>query len=240
MRIPHVHKYHLESVDKTPSAEVEISIKPESYLDDLVIFDDKKEYIKWIIRMKHLIRSSYEYEELIQFLRKRCGMDHCGIHPNLSDWNGFRIERHHTPFTMEDIVDIITRKRLERNESLKMSEIGREVMEVHYLGLVGLYPLCMLCHGFAHSDSGDTLFIPMANVFGDPVKFVDIYGNYMSESMRTKWSNVEILNKSYTMITNTLPIELQRKYIYVKPVEDRDEEVISTNKLMDFISSFNK
>ena len=41
----------------------------------------------------------------------------------------------------EDLVAIITKKHLDRNESLKMTAIMREIMEIHYLGLVGLYSL---------------------------------------------------------------------------------------------------
>ena len=58
------HKYHLENVEKTPSKEIEVDIRPEAYLDDIEIFEDKKEYIKFMIRLKKMIRDSLEYKDL--------------------------------------------------------------------------------------------------------------------------------------------------------------------------------
>lgn len=247
MRIPHVHKYHLENVEKTPSKEIEVDIRPEAYLDDIEIFEDKKEYIKFMIRLKKMIRDSLEYKDLIYFLKRRRKMECCGVHPNLTVWNGFRIELHHTPFVLEDICDIVIRKRIKRKESLKMTDICREVMELHYLGLVGLYPLCQICHAYAHpqgSHDGDDLFIPIDNVFGDPEKFWDIYGQYATESMQTKYHNIQELNKGYSIIQATIPESLMRQYIYIKP-KDQDGrkselEVISTSKLVDFINEINR
>lgn len=244
MRIPHVNKLRLENVDKSSSAEIEVSIEPSVYLDDLGLFEDKKEYIKWVVRMKKMIRDSLEYQDLVYFLKRKHGMYSCGIHPNLTVWEGFRIELHHTPFCLEDIVHIVTNKRKQRNESLKMTDIAKEIMELHYLGLVGLYPLCMLCHYFCHSDEGDSLFIPLENVFGDPEKFFELYKPYATESILTKWNNLLQLNKGYHLITEHIPIELQKKYIYVKPKDNKgkqsDIEVVSTVKLANFINDINK
>lgn len=244
MRIPHINKLRLESVDKASSAEIEVAIEPSVYLDDLGLFEDKKEYIKWVIRMKKLIRDSFEYEELIYFLKRKRGMDRCGVHPNQTIWDGFRIELHHTPFCLEDIVHIVTNKRKQRGESMKMGDIAHEIMELHYLGLIGLYPLCMICHYFCHSDEGDSLFIPLENVFGDPEKFYEIYKPHITEGIQTKWNNLVQLNKGYHLITETIPVELQKKYIYVKPTGKKgkkaDFEVVSTTKLVDFINEINK
>lgn len=240
MRIPHVHKLQYESAEVLPEEKIQVSIDPQAYIDDIGLFEDRKEYVHWLIRMKQNIRNSIEYHELIPFLRKRRGMNRCGIHPNMTTWNGNRIEIHHTPFVLEDIVSIVTKKRLDRNESMKMTEIGKEVMEIHYLGIVGLYPLCKLCHTLAHSDSGDSLFIPLSSVFGEPEQFVDIYKPYMTEAMMAKWQNIQILNKGYTLIQNNLPKELQKKYIYVENIPDNDHgELISTNKLAGFIRDLN-
>lgn len=128
-----------------------------------------------------------------------------------------------------------------------MTDICREVMELHYLGLVGLYPLCQICHAYAHpqgSHDGDDLFIPIDNVFGDPEKFWDIYGQYATESMQTKYHNIQELNKGYSIIQATIPESLMRQYIYIKP-KDQDGhkselEVISTSKLVDFINEINR
>lgn len=246
MRIPHVHGLRLENVN-VPSAEVEVDIQPEAYLDDLGLFEDRREYIKFVIRIKQMIRHSYEYEQLIYFLKRKHGLDHCGIHPNCSIKNGFRIELHHTPFCLEDIVHIVIKKRLDKGQSLKMGDIITEIMELHYLGLVGLYPLCMLCHAYAHPQgehSGNDLFIPIANVIGDPEEFYEIYKDHTTESIQTKFTNIQQLNRGYSLIEENIPPELMRKYIYIKPKtkdgEKSDLEVISTRKLVSFIQELNK
>lgn len=238
MRIPHIHKLQLSPVN-TPESTVTVKIDPSEYIDDIGLFEDKKEYVKWIYRMKTMIRHSFEYTDLISFIKRKHGMDHCGIHPNLTIWDGHKIEAHHTPFTITDIISIVTKKRMDRNESLKMNMIAREVMELHYLELIGLYGLCQLCHAFAHSED-DSLFIPLECVWGDPEKFYSLYEEYMTEPMRVKWSNILQINKGYNLITSNIPIELQKKYIYIKPQEDSDLEVISTNKLVGFLNDLNK
>ena len=190
-----------------------------------------------------MIRDSKEYTKLISLLKYKRGMDHCGVHPNLSANSGFRIELHHTPFCLEDIVNIVTNKRLTREESMKMTDVAHEVMELHYLGLVGLYPLCQLCHTFCHrhGEMSEDLFIPIDNVFGKPEVFVDIYKEYMTDGMRTKWENIVQLNKGYDLINQHLPIELQRQYIYIS-VDDKgnEPEAISTDKLISFIQDLNQ
>ena len=236
MRIPHIDPYRIEKSDKGSSKEVKVDIQPEAYVDDLGMFEDKKEYIKWIMRMKKYFRDSRENEDLIHFLKYKCGMDCCGVHPNQSVYQGFRIELHHTPFCLEDIVNIVTNKRLTRHESVKMSDIATELAKIHWLGLVGLYPLCTLCHSIVHTTSpiSEDLFIPISKVYGDPERFVDIYGEYMSESMQNKWNNILQLNKSYDLITEHLPIELIKEYVYIS-VDDKTE-AISTNKLITFVN----
>ena len=236
MRIPHVHKLQLDPSEVRSEETVKVHIEPQEYIDDICLFEDPKEFGKWIGHFKYFVRHTWEYEELIWFLKHKRGMGRCGIHPNLTIWDGHKIEVHHTPFTITDIITIIIKKRMEKNESLKMQDIAREVMEVHYLGLVGLYPLCQLCHGLAHADF-DELFIPLDSVFGEPEQFVKIYKPYMTESMTVKWDNIVQLNKGYGIIRNNLPLALQKKYIYIE-TEDPDgfSNQISTNKLVSFIN----
>ena len=160
MRIPKINKYRLERADKPETSILEVDIRPEEYYDNLDIFENDKEMSHFIIRSKYLIRGSYEYKKLIKFLKKYRGMYCCGIHNNLTTWDGFPIEVHHTPFTLEDIVYIVLTKRYKREESICMSDIADEVMALHYMGLVGLYPLCSTCHEYAHGEAND-LFIPL-------------------------------------------------------------------------------
>ena len=64
----------------------------------------------------------------------------------------------------------------------------------------------------------------------------------MTESLLAKWENVRILNQGYTMIKNILPLELQKKYIYIQNTSEADKghEMISTNRLAEFITDLDQ
>lgn len=234
MRISKVNKYRLDKVEE--SEEIEVDIQPSEYYDDLEAFEDKKELHRFIVRCKFYIRNSYEYKELMKFLKKMKGMYCCGIHNNITIWDKFPINIHHTPFVMEDIIYIIINKRIECKETLKMSAIAKEVMMLHYMGLIGLYPLCETCHEYAHGDTND-LFIPLDSVFGDPVTFYDIYKDFITDTLKYKFENILELNKGFRIIEKEIPKGLIKKYIYVK---SKGQEMMSTKKLIDFMEEITK
>lgn len=236
MRVARVHTFHSESVDKKPkSEEIEVSIKPILYLENLGLFDDEKEFYRFIIRLKYYIRGSYEYTRYMKFLKHYCGLDHCGVHPNIKTTDGFSINIHHTPLVMEDLVHIVIAKRQEKNEALTMAAIAKEVMMLHYLGLVGLYPLCETCHEYAHGDEND-LFIPLDAVYGDTDGFFAIYNEFISEAIKHKYDNIKVLTEGFSIVESEIPESLMRKYIYVKTAGD--QQVMSVGKLKDFINRF--
>lgn len=239
MRIAHLYPDSVEA-EKNPvrSENIEVNIQPQPYEDDFGIFDDRKEYMKFLYTTERVIRDSCEYVKLMDFIKHRRGLDHCGIHRNLSSDYGIRIEEHHHPFQLSDICVTVINKRYVRGETLKMQDIAHEVMELHYLRVVGIYPLCTLCHSYYHSDHGDNLFIPMRNVFGEPEKFVEMYKPYFSDALRTKWNNIQALEKGYRVISENLPKELQKKYIYVSPFGD-GSSAVGMDKLVGFIRELN-
>lgn len=236
MRVARVHTFHLDNVKERPkSEEIEVDIKPILYLEDLGIFDDEKEFYRFIIRTKYYIRNSYEYNTYIKFLKKYCGLNRCGVHPNIKMEDGFQIHAHHTPLVMEDIVHIIIAKRQKRNESLTMAAIAKEVMELHYLDLFGLYPLCETCHEYAHGDTND-LFIPLDAVRGNTDDFFVIYNDFISDAIKHKYENIKVLTEGYSVVQDEIPESLMRKYIYVRTVGD--QQVMSAKKLSQFIDTF--
>lgn len=239
MRVAHVHKADSSSDPKkiVKSATIEVDIKPIRYLEDLGIFDDPKEFYRFIVRIKYYIRKSGSYSRYIKFLKKKRNMDRCGVHPNLSGFDGYAIQIHHTPLVLEDIIHVVIAKRQAKNDGLTMTAIAREVMELHYLGLVGLYPLCETCHEYAHGDEND-LFIPEDAIFGDVDAFFDIYQDYISDSLKAKYQTWKTLNDGYSIIRSEIPEGLMRKYIYIKT--KGDQQVVSNNKLADFIRKLNE
>lgn len=252
MRIPKVHRKSdpnagtqkfkepkMTAAEKKEFETAQISLQPSEYIDDLSMFeDDPKELHKFVVRTKFLIRKSLEYTELMKFLKKYRGMNCCGVHVNIKKWDGFQIEIHHTaPLCIEDIIYIIINKRLKLGETLKQSAIAKEVMFCHYLGLIGLYPLCDLCHSYIHSEDND-LFIPLDLVFGDPEAFFDIYGPYIADPLKVKFRNLQELTKGYNIISQEIPDRLKRHLIYID--EGKETDGISQKKLYDLIVELNK
>lgn len=239
MRIAKIHEVRLDKIED--SEEIELDLSPCEYFDDLELFDNDKEFKHFIIRMKYYIRNSYEYKEFIKFLKDKRGLDCCGVHQNVKRQDGFTIHAHHTPFTLEDIVYIVIKKRKESGEDLKMSSIASEVMYLHYMRAVGLYPLCETCHEYAHSDAND-LFIPLDKIFGEPDIFVDVYQPWLKDTpLMIKYDNIKLLNKGYEIMEQTVPLGLRKKYIYVKlkgPVKEAGSQyVVSNKKLYDVMRS---
>ena len=58
--------------DKDGYETAQVTLSPSEYVDDLSMFeDDPKELHKFVIRTKFLIRHSYEYTQLISFLKDK-------------------------------------------------------------------------------------------------------------------------------------------------------------------------
>ena len=108
MKIPQLHKLQYENAEKVSEETISVHIDPQAYIDDIGLFEDKKEYVRWIIRMKQNIRGSIKYQEMMSFVKKKRRMFDCVIHPILTTWYGLRIEIHHSLFFLYDVLTIVT------------------------------------------------------------------------------------------------------------------------------------
>ena len=79
-----------------------------------------------------------------------------------------KIEIHHYPFSLRDIVEIVIRKREYYKESLSVQMTAKEVMMLHYKLIIGLIPLSQTVHELAHSSR---LFVPSDKVLGRYCKY---------------------------------------------------------------------
>ena len=79
-----------------------------------------KEYEHYIKDIEIQIRRSFEYRQFIKYLRENMNMNKCSFLKGVSNEESFdiKIEIHHYPFTLRDIVEIVYRKRNYYNESL--------------------------------------------------------------------------------------------------------------------------
>ena len=74
MRIARITDYNPNDVTDSEELELELS-EGIQYSDDLEVFKNEKAFKQFLIRLKFYIRNSYEYKELIKFLKEYRGMD---------------------------------------------------------------------------------------------------------------------------------------------------------------------
>lgn len=159
-------------VEDNKNTELKINNVPEF---DLLVWDleDDKELKKYYTTIEREIRKSFEYREMINFLRDNYGMDECSfLKVSNKDNFNIKIEVHHYPFTLYDIVVIVYKKRIFYQESLDVEMVAKEVTMLHYKLLVGLISLSKTIHQLVHDGK---LFIPIDHVLGRYDLFIDFY-----------------------------------------------------------------
>ena len=96
--------------------------------------EDDKEYEHYIKDIEIQVRRSFEYRQFIKYLRENMNMNKCAFLKGVSNEESFdiKIEIHHYPFTLRDIVEIVYRKRSYYNESITVQMVAKEAMQLHY------------------------------------------------------------------------------------------------------------
>lgn len=147
---------------------------------------------KLINRIKKICRSSMEYKDYIAFLRDNVGMDACAFFNNISKERNkkIRIEVHHAPLCLEDIVKTVLNKYEGEGIPINDLMIAEEVMKNHYQNLVGLIPLSKTLHEVVHNS--DKLVIPAYMIYGDYKKFLEEYGEYADDCIEKIEQMIEV------------------------------------------------
>ena len=155
-----------------------------------------KEKVKYIKRIEMIIRSSNEYRDYIAFLKEYVDMTKCAFFNNVSNEQSrkIRIEIHHEPFTLFDIVQIVLSKWQAECIPLNDLLIADEVMSLHFRNCVGLIPLSKTVHETVHSNSN--VVIPLYLIYGKYKEFLKEYEPYLEESMIDKLERKIALTKN--------------------------------------------
>lgn len=157
-----------------------------------VPLDTFKNRDKFVKRCERHIRSSLEYRDLMYYLKENMDFNKCAFFTHVENANGIRsrIEIHHEPFTLYDIVDTVVRKFESEGKPISDMYICDEVMELHYRNMVGLIPLSKTLHEIVHStykEGTDKLYIPMHIVYGVFREFIKEYGEYIDDSIYERY-----------------------------------------------------
>lgn len=136
-------------------------------------FSNKGRY-KYLTMVKNGVRSTPEYREYVEFLKKYRGMHTSKVLPNVKIDTGkkYSIELHHEPFSLMEICDIVLTKREAQGESIAPLQVIEEVLELHYDGKVGLVPLDITTHELCEKM---LIFIPLQDIYQRYDKFYDEY-----------------------------------------------------------------
>lgn len=187
--------------------------------DDYDLFDDKDKE-KYFKDLERHIRSSYEYRNMIQYLREYMNMNSCSFMSNISNElnRKIRIEIHHSPFTLRDICSIVLNKRMKNNEVLFIESVAYEVMFIHYSLMVGLIPLSETVHQLVHNQY---IFIPVDKVYGYYKNFVKSYYDYIDPEILDRLDELEKLTIAGTY-NNSYKEILEKKYITID-MEDNNQ-----------------
>lgn len=224
-----------------------------SYFDgDQYDIYDQKDYAKFIQDTERIVRTSYEYRQLIAFLRSTEGMNKCSFLSNVTniDNTKVKIEIHHSPLTLFDVAAAVIKKRLHNQESIDIFECAKEIMWLHYMGFVGLIPLSETAHEMVHSQY---IFVPTNIVRGNYRAFVDMYYNYIDPEVLDAIDNAEHMTQEWLStpdgqhpITNQMDVfNLHTTYLRIKninptymistckdDIKDRITEIKSNKKVL--------
>ena len=210
-----------------------------SYFDrvqyDLI---DPKGFKRYISDIENMVRNSFEYKWFIEELKTNHGMNQCSFFENVSSEDGsrkVRIEIHHEPFTLYDIVMTVYKKRQAMGQDIRPAFVANEVMWLHYMGFVALIPLSYTIHQMVHNSY---LFIPMDKVRGSYKTFRDMYYDWIDpetldmldccEQYTLDYNHelaTQILNRHDIYLNIDGSINLPKKDDIVKMIKGRIEAI---------------
>lgn len=174
-------------------------------------FENEKTIVKFVKNCVKYARSAGEYRKYMDYLIENMDFDSCYFFSNLSleESKIAGLEIHHYPFTIYDLCEIITIKKISEGERLTIFAVAHEALRLHYQGKVGLVPISKTLHEMAHDGQ---LYIPPVAIFGKWIDFINEYHDFLQEH------HIEKLGKLYqSFIDNDVNIERSIVALSIKP-----------------------
>lgn len=206
-----IHSFY-EYADSVPDAIKLNDLAPCPIPDyDL---NDEKDFAKYLKDIERIVRSSFEYRKMVNYLREYLDMNKCSFYEAVSnaDTTKIKIEIHHEPLSLYDIVVIVYNKRVAFHESLEVEHVAKEVMYLHFDMQVGLIPLAETVHELVHNQY---LFVPSTKVYGKYKKFIEDYKAFIPLEQLDILDRIEQLTYAYE--GDEYKQLLAKKFIYVDP-----------------------
>lgn len=171
-----------------------------------------KRLTSFFFAVERIVRSSWAYKRLTEFLRQWSDMRKCAFYENVNnvDTTGIHIHIHHSPFTLFDIVSVVYQKRLAYHEPVDEEDVAHEVVWNHYRMVCGLIPLSETVHELVHNGF---LFIPTTAPFGYYKKFVVDYEPFIDRELKRVLARNEEASMQYDHAKETKVLESHAVYI---------------------------
>lgn len=168
---------------------IKINEVPE-FETEVYCLEDEKERKKFIKDVESRVRRSFEYKKFIAYIRDYMQLNQDAFLEGVNNKEsyGIKIEIHHYPFTLYDIVEIILNKRSYYKESLSVNMVAKEVMQCHYKMIVGLISLSETTHELNHNGR---LFIPVDKILGRYKVFINYYKPFIEPYMLETIERIE-------------------------------------------------
>lgn len=208
---------------------------PDYTTEDYDLFNEK-DFKKYIDDVETMVRSSREYKEAIQYMRKYMDMNSSAFSKNINniESNKIKIELHHTPFTLYDIALTVFNKRSRLQEPLDVELVAKEVAYIHYLLIVGLIPLSKTEHKLVHNQA---LFVPIDRVLGNYEKFIDLYQKDIPEDAMARYNTYLEMTKNYNHQDNTKVLEISPTYLKLPGSDENSLGAYSLPLLQNVLNS---
>lgn len=197
---------------------------------ELYDLDDDKDINHYFKDVEKDVRQSFEYRAFIKYIRENMNMDRCAFINGVSNEESFdiKIEIHHYPFSLRDIVEIVYKKRAYYHESIDISMVAKEVMELHYKLIIGLIPLSETVHELAHNGR---LFIPADVVMGRYNVFVDYYKPFCAPEQLEVLERIEKYTEEKTSYLYDTTVLEENRVQY--NIEDNKYKLPEFNQISD-------
>lgn len=186
----------------------------EDYTQPDYDLNDEKEFKKYITDIEKTVRGSFEYQHMVRYCRENLNMNACAFYQGVSNEEtpSIRIELHHEPLSLYDIVMTVFKKRAQFGESLEVELVAKEVMYNHYAMCVGLIPLADTVHELVHNQY---LFIPNDKVFGMWRTFVNQYHDYIEPETLQALDMIQEYTDRYNAEEDDAKHLLAKQFIYI-------------------------
>lgn len=189
--------------------EIRKIVNPGAFERRTVIINDKQKE-KLIKKIEMIVRQSQEYKDYVKFLKDNMEMNQCAYLANVTNKYSrkIRIEIHHEPFNLFQIVETVLNKWIREDWNLNPLLIAEEVMEIHFRNNIGLIPLSKTVHDLTHNG---VLFIPLQAVFGGFASFAIEYDEDIKPEVKDIIQEKLNLSREITLDKTAL----EKRFVYL-------------------------